>query len=177
MELPRKVYAIQHNTTKRIYIGSSKDVRSRYQSHMSLLRNGKHQVEDMQKDFDEHGEDYSLYILDEILDDSENSKEYEWMRKYNTRTRGVGYNYKDRETKTLRFKNFPLRVGEKPEPMRVDRKPHHAKPTESNVRVYVYTKEQYIQKIVDEMRRAADIDLLDFVYLLLEKSCESKEAI
>lgn len=66
MKLPRIVYAIQHNMTKRIYVGSSANVENRYWNHMNNLRNHKHNIEDMQSDYDNYGEDYSLYLLDEI---------------------------------------------------------------------------------------------------------------
>lgn len=95
MKLPRKVYAIQHNVTGRIYIGSSFKAEKRYHNHMCRLRHGKHHIEDMQKDFDQFGENYSFTILDVIRDFKERNKEYEWMQRFNTFVRGVGYNYKD----------------------------------------------------------------------------------
>lgn len=95
IRFPKTVYAIQHNITKRIYVGSPNDIESRYWGHMSALRNHKHNVEDMQSDFNEYGEDYSLFILDEIKEFSERRKEYEWMGKLKSNIRGIGYNYKD----------------------------------------------------------------------------------
>lgn len=47
MKLPRIIYAIQHNVTKRIYVGSSANVENRYWNHMNNLRNHKHNIEDM----------------------------------------------------------------------------------------------------------------------------------
>ena len=110
MKLPRIVYAIQHNVTKRIYVGSSANVENRYWNHMNNLRNHKHNIEDMQSDYDNYGEDYSLYLLDEIKVFSERNKEYEWMKKLNTHTRGNGYNYKDR-VMVERKKKLPLKTG------------------------------------------------------------------
>lgn len=107
MDLPRKIYAIQHNVTKRIYIGSSKNVNQRYLNHIYILRAGKHHVEDLQRDFLEHGEDFSLFILDEINTWEERVKEYEWMRKYNTFERGIGYNYMDRGKEMACIRNTP----------------------------------------------------------------------
>ena len=95
MKLPRKVYAIQHNVTKRIYIGSSGNVEKRYKHHISQLRSGKHHIEDMQDDFIKYGEDYSFYIIDEITRFEDRRREYEWMLKYESYIRGKGYNYKD----------------------------------------------------------------------------------
>lgn len=77
MKIPRQVYAIQHNITKKIYIGSSSNVTDRYWNHIYRLRKGKHQNIDMQRDFDEYGENYSLFILDTISNYSERDKEYE----------------------------------------------------------------------------------------------------
>lgn len=54
MKLPRIIYAIQHNVTKRIYVGSSANVENRYWNHMNNLRNHKHNIEDMQSDYDNY---------------------------------------------------------------------------------------------------------------------------
>lgn len=97
MKFPRIIYAIQHNETKKIYVGSSANVENRYWSHMYALRGGKHSVEEMQEDFDEYGENYSLFILDKIYDYSEKAKEYVWMKKLQSYIQGKGYNYKDRK--------------------------------------------------------------------------------
>lgn len=111
MELPRKVYAIQHNITKRIYIGSSKNVEQRYKSHIWQLRAGSHHVEDMQADYDECGEDYSLFILDEIVRYEDRGIEYEWMKKFNTIVRGIGYNYGDKRRVVPELFSIPLKDG------------------------------------------------------------------
>jgi group I intron endonuclease len=95
MHIPRKIYAIKHNTTGRIYIGSSRDVESRIKNHICQLRIGKHNVADMQADFNEYGENFSFFVLDEIECYEDRVKEYEWMRKLETNVRGKGYNYKD----------------------------------------------------------------------------------
>lgn len=107
MDKIRKVYAIQHNVTKRIYIGSTTNVDTRYLAHIGALRAGKHKVEDMQADFNEYGEDYSLFVLDEINEFADRIKEYEWMDRYDTFTRGVGYNYKDHAKKSRIINNTP----------------------------------------------------------------------
>lgn len=87
----RGVYVIRHRITDRMYIGSSGDVNRRIYSHISALRRGKHPVEDMQKDFDIYGENYSIEIFENI----NNRFEYDLMDRYNSRVRGIGYNYKD----------------------------------------------------------------------------------
>lgn len=112
MDFPRKVYAIQHNVTKRIYIGSSKNVEERYWSHIYALRNGKHPVEDMYSDFVAYGEDFSVFVLDEIKKYEDKGKEYEWMEKYNSHIQGIGYNYKDRVFHAKKERNVvPIKPG------------------------------------------------------------------
>lgn len=95
MELPRKIYAIKHNVTKRIYVGSTKDPKHRFANHLSMLRNGKHPVEDMQKDFDEYGDNFTFIILETITEFQNRDKEYEVMEFLESHIRGKGYNYKD----------------------------------------------------------------------------------
>lgn len=92
---PRVIYMITHNVTKRMYIGSTGQFDKRIKIHLSNLRRGKHSVEDMQKDFDEYGENYTIEVLAEINIGDSFRKEYDLMNKYRSRIRGVGYNYKD----------------------------------------------------------------------------------
>ena len=95
MRFPRTVYLIRHNRTGRIYIGSSVDPSRRFKKHIEDLRKGVHPVEDMQADFDKCGEDYAVEFLEVISAFEDRHHEYEWQDKFNSITRGVGYNYKD----------------------------------------------------------------------------------
>lgn len=98
MKFPRKIYAIKHNITKRIYIGStSQSVEMRYRHHISTLRHKKHSSKLMQKDFNEFGEDYSVYILGDINNIDEKDKEYEFMKEHDTFNPDKGYNQGDRK--------------------------------------------------------------------------------
>ena len=82
---------------------------SRYWRHIYSLRNHQHSIEDMQRDYDDFGEDYSLYLLDEIKVFSERRKEYEWMTKLKSYIRGRGYNYKDKAV--IPRESLPLKSG------------------------------------------------------------------
>ena len=93
-KFPRVVYMITHNATKRMYIGSTSDLKMRLKIHFNNLRAGRCRIEDMQSDFDKYGEDYTVEILDEIKDIN-SLIEYEYMDLYKSRIRGIGYNYKD----------------------------------------------------------------------------------
>lgn len=97
MKYPRKVYCIRHNPTDRVYIGSSSNVDRRFMAHIHALRRGDHIVGDMQEDYNLHGEDYTLTVLDTIESEGEKNKEYEWMKTYGSNERGRGYNYNDKK--------------------------------------------------------------------------------
>ena len=104
------IYAIQHNQTKRIYVGCTKNITNRYIQHMQNLKSGRHASEEIQHDFDEFGEDFSVFLLEEIdkpsvLVEAENGRliradrkaEFDWMKKY--KTIYEGYNRQDGRAK------------------------------------------------------------------------------
>lgn len=64
-------------------------------------------MEDMQKDFNEFGENYTVEIVDEIKSIDEAGKEYEWMAKLQSYDRETGYNYKDRTAPHNKKKRVP----------------------------------------------------------------------
>ena len=156
MSYPKQVYAIQHKVTRRIYIGSSECPSKRYMSHIYNLRKGKHPVEDMQDDFDKYGEAYAFYILDEMKGLCDRKKEYEWMKRYNTFVRGVGYNYKDREEKTLYFNSLPSYSEGLPMPFDKGEE--------------LPLKDEYIAEITKMITECTDLSLLDLVHKILKKS-------
>ena len=96
MKYPRKIYAIKHEKSNRIYIGSSNDVENRIKSHLYALRCGKHTNKHMQSDFNNLGEYYKFYILDDISSREELHKEYQWQLKYKSKDPKYGYNDKDK---------------------------------------------------------------------------------
>lgn len=96
MRFPRTVYAIRHNKTNRVYVGSSCRPEYRIQEHKQALRKGCHIVRDMQEDYDLYGDDYTITYLEVIHEFKDRSHEYEWMRKLNSHVRESGYNYNDR---------------------------------------------------------------------------------
>lgn len=62
---PMGIYQIRNMKNGRIYIGSAKDLRGRLNSNKFQLRMGSHLNKEMQKDFDEIGEEgFSFDILD-----------------------------------------------------------------------------------------------------------------
>ncbi len=110
MTFPVYVYELRNEETRRVYVGSTSNVIKRYSEHMSLLKNGKHKIEDMQKDYDDVCKRFSIHILDVILSNRERNKEYEWMIVLNSSKRGCGYNYKEKPEKYC--KKAPIKTDE-----------------------------------------------------------------
>lgn len=94
---PRSIYEIKHLQTGRMYIGSSNDVMKRWKRHLWELQSGSHPVEEMQRDYDRYGDEYSFSIIGHIADESEDHKEYDCMLERCSNVRGLGYNYKDKK--------------------------------------------------------------------------------
>lgn len=118
------IYAIQHNVTKKIYIGKSKNIYKRYEQHLSALRHNNHSSVDMQKDFNKYGEDFSVFVLEEVENGKElidhksrcRTKEIDaevyWIKRYNTIENG--YNAQDRVSRRIianEGKTFPIKEG------------------------------------------------------------------
>lgn len=141
MKFPRKVYLIRHENTGRIYIGSSSKPERRYLAHMYHLKAGTHPVEDMQKDFNNYGSNFTFTVIDEIQDSSEASKEYQWMKEFKSFIRGVGYNYKDKAMKNTHVVN---EAGEA-------------------------TEETMLNEIYSLLQKKRNFEMLDFILKMLQK--------
>lgn len=91
------VYALRHNPTGKIYVGSTRNLDSRLCEHMIALRNNRHTIPDMQQDYNEFGEDYSVCILADYLPSGTERTKIEslYMTILGTRDRSSGYNYLD----------------------------------------------------------------------------------
>ena len=64
---PMGVYQIKNKKNGKIYIGCTKNLMGKINSHKFQLKNGLHINKEMQKDFDEIGEEgFSFDILDEL---------------------------------------------------------------------------------------------------------------
>lgn len=63
------IYKIENKTTGDIYIGSSKTINSRFASHLSLLRNNKHQNNYLQNSWNKYGEENFVMTIVELCDE------------------------------------------------------------------------------------------------------------
>lgn len=123
METVWYVYAIQHDVTKRVYVGCAHNIHFRYLSHLRELKGHRHKSQRMQEDFDKYGACYTITKLDEAKDGWERIngrpyayrtlKELGWMMRLNSVEEG--YNSQDRTAKrtiSAHFVNFEDYIGE-----------------------------------------------------------------
>lgn len=106
----KQIYAIQHNITKRIYVGCSQCPKGRIQAHLAALKRHCHSSAEMQKDFDEYGNDFSAFGLEIVPDETIQCdekinhylpllREIAWMDRLNTIKEG--YNRQDCRSQTI----------------------------------------------------------------------------
>ena len=71
------IYEIYNIKTGKRYIGSSKNIESRWQSHISGLKRGDHHNYYLQKDYHRYGEDSFVFTVIKIVDSEDLLFEYE----------------------------------------------------------------------------------------------------
>lgn len=101
------VYAIWNLENQKVYIGSSKNIKSRVYNHLTKLRNGKHENVELQKDFD----DGNKFIIFKVLEaeNIKNLRYYEYISIIHFDAISNGYNtqsvieHEPREVTEIRF--------------------------------------------------------------------------
>jgi len=71
------VYQILNTVNSKKYIGSTCDLRRRKRQHVYRLRHNKHYNLELQKDFDEYGENVFAFLVLELVDDRKLLKDKE----------------------------------------------------------------------------------------------------
>jgi group I intron endonuclease len=90
------IYKITNTKNNRAYIGRSKDIFSRINSHFYLLQSGKHTVKKFQEDFkDQNINDFSVEIIDICKVMELPDKEEHYIRHFDTVKTGYNTIYKD----------------------------------------------------------------------------------
>ena len=87
------VYCIRCKVNNKAYIGSSVDIKKRWNDHKGALRRGKHPNKQLQEDYNKYGADNFLYT---ILTNCKPQKllwyENMYILLFNTRDMSMGYN-------------------------------------------------------------------------------------
>jgi group I intron endonuclease len=88
------IYLITNNINKKVYVGSSQDIKRRFYLHKHYLNKGNHTNKHLQNAWNEYGKDsFSFSIIDQI-DNIEQllEKEKAYILEYNSVNREFGYN-------------------------------------------------------------------------------------
>lgn len=87
------IYMITCKKTKKIYIGLSKDMKGRFQTHLYHLKNGKHANIFMQRIYEEYGKEaFKFTILERCPEDQMHERELFWMNHYDSTNPEKGFN-------------------------------------------------------------------------------------
>jgi len=88
------IYKITNKTNNKIYIGSSKNIFKRWESHISDLLNKNHHSYKLQNDFNKYGINEFTFEIVELLDfkDSLLNKEQYWIDTTESYEDSIGYN-------------------------------------------------------------------------------------
>lgn len=91
------VYALRNNKTGKLYVGSTLDLNTRIETHISKLRNHSHASERLQQDHDRYGDDYTVFVLYQgnVIGQDLKRIEQTFMSLLHTRNPERGYNDKD----------------------------------------------------------------------------------
>lgn len=149
------IYAIQNKVNKKIYIGRSSNAFARLQNHMNSLKSGRHQIADMQDDYNKYGDVFNYFILETAVDYSDRMKEYQYIKKYNSHIREYGYNYNDHLAKRFIFGAPKVEIELKGEAELYS--PDNPQ------------KRKYITEILERLNKCNDLTLFDLVLQLLDK--------
>lgn len=106
MSQTKIIYAIQHNVTKRIYVGSCNHADSRIKKHMNALLRGCHTNKELQGDFDKYGMEFSFYKLDEVDSEIQFKEEKRWQNALRSNEPKTGYNLARQEKPIADLSNF-----------------------------------------------------------------------
>ncbi len=101
------IYALRCKNNGRLYIGRTSNLNNRIQVHFQELISGRYTNLLMLDDFKKYGkENFEIYVLEENIPYSQRTKEYDYMRKYNTFEEKYGYNRGDKGKKKKKTFNF-----------------------------------------------------------------------
>lgn len=107
------IYAMQHNKTKRVYVGCAHNIFYRCKAHLSALKGKRHKSSMMQADFDRFGNDFSIWELETVPSDQriqvgdheyqlQTIREVEWMIAFDSIENG--YNHQDKVARVISAK-------------------------------------------------------------------------
>ena len=96
------IYAIINQVNGKIYVGSSKDLKHRKQSHFSSLALGNHKNEYLQRSFNKYGKQFFEFkVLEYCKEKNLLKREQFYIDRYNSTNYSCGYNMMLKATKIV----------------------------------------------------------------------------
>ena len=88
------IYQIRNIANNKIYIGSTNNVRKRWNNHRSKLNNGKHENQYLQLAWQKYGENsFEFTIIEEVNDNNRIEREIYHLNEKKSYERNIGYNF------------------------------------------------------------------------------------
>jgi group I intron endonuclease len=88
------IYQIQNKINNKIYIGSTNNVRKRWNNHRSKLNNGKHENQYLQLAWQKYGQEaFEFTIVEEVNDNNRIEREIYYLNEKKSYERDIGYNF------------------------------------------------------------------------------------
>ena len=102
------IYKIENMVNKKIYVGSSYDLKERWHRHSTDLRTNKHGNSYLQNSWNKYGEDNFKFVYIELFEFTTKeyllSREQYWIDTLNVCDRNIGYNLLPTAGSPLGFK-------------------------------------------------------------------------
>lgn len=87
------IYGIRNKLNQKIYVGSAVDVKKRWSTHLTVLKQGKHHSHRLQKAWDKFGqENFEWVILQKCRVENLIRYEQQWLEFYQSANSKHGYN-------------------------------------------------------------------------------------
>jgi len=87
------IYCIKNIESRKVYVGSSVDIKDRLSRHRYQLRKGKHHNIHLQRSWNKYGKDnFEFYVLEECKESKLIDRENYYIKKYKSTNKHYGYN-------------------------------------------------------------------------------------
>jgi len=88
------IYKITNKVNGKFYIGSTNNVRKRWNNHRCNLRNNRHENSYLQQAWNKYGEEaFEFSILEEVNDKNRIKREIYYLKETKCYERNIGYNF------------------------------------------------------------------------------------
>ena len=108
------IYLIQHIASKKVYVGSSKDLGHRRSEHFTTLERGRHKNRHLQRAFTKHGRKaFRFSVLEECACECLIEREQYWIDLYRASDKKHGYNLNPLAGRSVPSEETRRLIGEK----------------------------------------------------------------